>query len=126
MDWPIPEIWDCWRAQQGEDATTSTAVLDKKSSSTADVAVLWQAKEAALAGFTAICDVAIQPRHSPLVPALVNLLKVDKAAARAMYEETNARRRQILTSVLSGELSQEDNPLQLDVQYLPSQDTSHK
>jgi hypothetical protein len=50
---------------------------------------------------------------------LSNLLKVDKASTRAMYEETNARRRQLLTDVLTGEAALEDNPLRVTVEYDP-------
>jgi hypothetical protein len=35
-----------------------------------------------------------------------------------MYEETNVRRRQMLTSVLNGDMASEDNPLQVAVRWI--------
>lgn len=118
LEWPDLEVWACWRRQQVGTIGGNTAVRDF-ASSTVDLAVLWRRGDIDITtGYTAICNVSVQPRHSPLLPALINLLKVDKAAARAMYEETNVRRRQMLTSVLNGDMASEDNPLQVAVRWI--------
>lgn len=120
--WPSAETWDCWRVQQGRDVVGSLAA-SAISANSVDIAILWRSDGPKLAGYTTACKIAVQPQHSPLLPALVNMLRVDKAAARAMYEETNTRRREVLTSVLKGDMAREDNPLQLDVRYLSSEVT---
>ena len=114
--WPTPTIWRCWAAQNTRAADES---LSSGTATAVDIALVWQASPLGTLGSTAICDIEIPPHHSPLLPTLSNLLKVDKASTRAMYEETNTRRRQLLTDVLTGEAALEDNPLRVTVEYVP-------
>jgi len=114
--WPTQSTWKCWAAQnvRAGDGTPSSAIA-----TAVDVAVVWETSASGTLGSTPICAIEIPPRHSPLLPTLSNLLKVDKASTRAMYEETNTRRRQLLTDVLTGEAASEDNPLRVTVEYIP-------
>jgi hypothetical protein len=114
---PTTSMWLCWEAQHLKKIRE---VSLPSSPSTIDLGLLWTTNAPSAAGSTAICAIDVPAYHSPLLPVLVNLLRADKASARAMYEETNMRRRQLLTGILTGDAAREDNPLRVDVRYISS------
>lgn len=77
----------------------------------------WQSEDGNSSGIVVVERIPLLPQHSPLLPGLLEMLKADRASVRAMYEETNKRRRDFITNLLTGDLAKESNPLSIECTF---------